>query len=230
VGYTRYAVHGSDWGLSVASHVALKDRQRISALHLSGCPGAPAPPAAAPAPNALPAPVSANLGYQEIQTTKPQTLGQGLSDSPIGLASWILDKWHAWSDHDGDIEKVYTKDELLTNIMIYWITNTGTSSARLYYESRHQDGRLLPTFTAGFMPRLPEGKVNVPTGCGLFPRQFDRRGLPINNDVEATRKGASARFNNVAHVAIMPKGGHFPALEQPQLWLDDLRTFFRGRL
>src|SRR5262245_35716480 len=83
-----------------------------------------------------------NLGYQEIQSTKPQTLGQALSDSPVGLASWIIEKRYGWSDHDGDIEKVFTKDELLTKIMIYWATNSGASSTRIYYESRHMLGGL----------------------------------------------------------------------------------------
>ena len=128
----------------------------MTALHLAGCPGGGhRRRAAAARQTRRRAPVSANLGYQEIQTTKPQTLGQGLSDSPIGLASWIIDKWQSWSDHDGDLEKVYTKDELLTNIMIYWVTNSGTSSARLYYESRHVDGRLLPTFFEAFSRACP---------------------------------------------------------------------------
>jgi pimeloyl-ACP methyl ester carboxylesterase len=227
LGYTTYSTHGSDWGIAVANHMALQDAGHMFALHLSGCGGGVPPPAQAGAASRPPAPVSANLGYQEIQTTKPQTLGHGLADSPLGLASWIMDKWHSWTDHDGDVEKVYTKDELLTNIMIYWATNTGTSSARLYYESRHVDGRLLPTFGEGFLPKLPEGRVSVPTGCGAFPSQYDRRGIPPADPATA-RRAAEARYN-VVHFAMMPRGGHFPALERPELWLDDLRTFFRTR-
>jgi epoxide hydrolase len=228
LGYNRYIVHGSDWGISVATYLALADSAHISGLHLAGCPGgAIAAPPKPPAPTAPPPPVSANLGYQEIQTTKPQTLGQGLSDSPLGLASWIIDKWHAWSDHDGDLEKVYTKDELLTNIMFYWVTNSGTSSARLYYESRHVNGQLAPTFFATFMPPLSRGRVTVPTGCGAFPSQYDNRGLPINRDPALARKSAETRYN-VVHATIAPKGGHFPALEQPQAWMDDIRTFVRN--
>jgi pimeloyl-ACP methyl ester carboxylesterase len=229
LGYPRYITHGSDWGIAVATYLALKDSSHMTALHLAGCPGSFTPPAvpAAPPPQPLPpAPVSANLGYQEIQTTKPQTLGHGLSDSPLGLASWIIDKWQSWSDHDGDLEKVYTKDELLTNIMIYWVTNSGTSSARLYYESRHVDGRLLPTFFEGFLPRLPQGRVTVPTGCGAFPSQYDRRGSPPSFDTAAARRSAEARYN-VTHLTIAPHGGHFPALEQPRAWIDDLRIFTR---
>jgi hypothetical protein len=168
--------------------------------------------------------VSSNLGYQEIQTTKPQTLGQGLSDSPLGLASWIIDKWHSWSDHDGDLEKVYTKDELLTNIMFYWVTNSGTSSARLYYESRHVNGQLQPTFFSSFMPPASMGRVMVPTGCGNFPRQYDNRGQKINLNAALAGKVASTRYN-VVHSTVSEKGGHFPALEQPQAWMADLRTF-----
>jgi microsomal epoxide hydrolase len=199
-------------------------------LHLNGCPGGAgaAPSANANAAVRSPQPVSANGGYQEIQTTKPQTLGHGLSDSPIGLASWILDKWQAWSDHDGDLEKVYTKDELLTNITIYWVTNSGASSARLYYESRHSDGRLLPTFFEGFLPKLPEGRVTVPTGCGSFPSQYDRRGTPLNTDIASARRSAESRYN-VVYFTVSPRGGHFAALEQPVLWVQDVRAFFHDR-
>jgi len=228
LGYNRYIVHGSDWGISVATYLALADSAHIIGLHLAGCPGgAIAAPPKPPGPNAPPPPVSANAGYQEIQTTKPQTLGQGLSDSPLGLASWIIDKWYSWSDHDGDLEKVYTKDELLTNIMFYWVTNSGTSSARLYYESRHVNGQLSPAFFATFMPPMSRGKVTVPTGCGAFPSQYDNRGLPINRDPALARKSAETRYN-VVHATISPKGGHFPALEQPQAWMDDIRTFVRS--
>jgi pimeloyl-ACP methyl ester carboxylesterase len=226
LGYTRYAVHGSDWGSGIATRMALGDAAHVAGLHLAGCAGAPAPATA----SAIPAPsppvtgvnravnAAHNLGYQEIQSTKPQTLGQGLSDSPVGLASWIIEKWYGWSDHDGDLEKVYTKDELLTNIMIYWVTNSGTSSARIYYESRHMAGGLAPTLA----PR-PEGRVTVPTGCGAFPSQYDRRGTMTANIAEA-RKAAETRYN-IVHFTTMPRGGHFPAFEQPKLWLDDIRAF-----
>jgi pimeloyl-ACP methyl ester carboxylesterase len=231
LGYNRYYTQGSDWGVSVGTYLALNDATHVAALHLNGCPGGgvgAAPSAAANAAVRPPPMVSANGGYQEIQTTKPQTLGQGLSDSPLGLASWILDKWQAWSDHDGDLEKIYTKDELLTNIMIYWVTNTGTSSARLYYESRHVNGRLLPTFFEGFLPKLPEGRVTVPTGCGSFPSQYDRHGIAPNTDVAAARRSAESRYN-VVYVTISPRGGHFAALEQPGVWVQDVRAFFHDQ-
>lgn len=233
LGYTRYGAHGSDWGSGIATRVALNDAAHVTALHLAGCGGAPVPTAAnAGAQAPTPPPASAvnslvnaahNLGYQELQSTKPQTLGQGLSDSPLGLASWIVEKWYGWSDHDGDLDKVVTKDELLTNIMIYWVTNTGASSARIYYESRHVPGGLAATP----FPR-PEQRVTVPTGCGAFPSQYDRRGTPANTDTAEARKAADTRYN-IVHFTTMPRGGHFPAFEQPKLWVDDLRAFFRDR-
>jgi len=225
LGYTRYAVHGSDWGNGIATRIALDDPTHVVALHIAGCGGAPTLPANTgnQAPPALPnSAVNAahNLGYQEIQSTKPQTLGQALSDSPVGLASWIIEKWYGWSDHDGDLEKVFTKDELLTNIMIYWVTNSGTSSSRIYYESRHMLGGLAPTP----FPR-PDARVNAPTGCGSFPLQYDRRDNPLDTTSAEARKAAEARYN-VVHFTTMPHGGHFPAFEQPRLWLEDFRAFF----
>ena len=224
LGYTRYAEHGSDWGNGIATRVALDDPAHVVALHLAGCGAAPVGPAAqASRGPALPnSAVNAahNLGYQEIQSTKPQTLGYGLSDSPAGLASWIIEKWYAWADHDGDLERVFHKDELLTNIMIYWVTNSGASSARIYYESRHMLGGLAPTP----FPR-PDARVSIPTGCGSFPRQYDRRDAPVDTSSAEARKAADDRYN-VVHFTTMPHGGHFPAFEQPKLWVDDIRTFF----
>jgi microsomal epoxide hydrolase len=126
--------------------------------------------------------------YSRVQGTKPQTLSYGLNDSPAGLAGWIVEKWRTWSDCAGDIESVYTKDELLTNIMIYWVTQTIGSSVRFYYEnSRGQ-------------PLVPEGqRVEVPTGVAVFPKEIRRP----------------------------PRGGHFAAMEQPGLLVQDIREFFR---
>jgi pimeloyl-ACP methyl ester carboxylesterase len=223
LGYSRYAAHGSDRGSGIATRVALADSARVVGLHLAGCGGGGAPAAAAVHPSTNANVNGAhNLGYQEIQSTKPQTLGYGLSDSPVGLASWIVEKWYGWSDHDGDLEKVFTKDELLTNVMIYWVTNSGASSARIYYESRHMLGGPLPQ--SPFVQ--PAGRVTVPTGCGAFPYQYDRRTTPPNPNTDAARKVAETRFN-IVHFTTMPHGGHFPALEQPTLWVDDIRGFLR---
>ena len=230
LGYSRYYVHGSDWGGNIATRVALRDASHVAGLHLAGCAapapaGAPSsaqPPAAStPAKDAL-VDAAHNLGYQEIQSTKPQTLGHALSDSPVGLASWIVEKWYDWADHTGDLEKVVSKDDLLTNVMIYWVTNSGASSARIYYESRHMLGGLAPTP----FPR-PDARVSVPTACSAFPWQYDRRTTPPSPDIAAARKAAETRYN-VVHFVTMEHGGHFPAFEQPQAWMADLVAFVRG--
>ena len=223
LGYARYAVHGTDWGASVATFMALRNPTSISALHLATCIGAvPAPPT--PSGN-RPLPTSSNAGYMEIHSTKPQTLAFSLADSPAGLAAWISEKYHGWVDNNGDVESVYSKDQLLTILTVYWATNTGPSSVRLYYESRTPDGRMLPTFMDGFLPALPAGRVTVPTGCTAFSGRFDRRTTGASPPV---RGPVEARYNLV-HWYVSERGGHFPAFEQPQLWLDDIRTFLRGR-
>jgi pimeloyl-ACP methyl ester carboxylesterase len=215
LGYARYVAHGSDWGMGIATHMAAQDPAHMAGLHLVTCN--PLLPTSATAPP----PLHDRRAYSEIQSTKPQTLGAGLSDSPVGLASWIVEKWHGWSDHAGDIEKVHTKDELLTNVMIYWITNTGTSSARLYYEARHQDGRLNPSVIGGL---LPPTKITVPTGCSNFDTQFDQPGSGGSGDLAQRRAAASTRYPVVYFTANRP-GGHFPAAEQPALWVKDFRAF-----
>jgi len=196
LGYTKYGTQGTDIGSGVGAQLAVVDAAHVAGLHLTGCGGG------------APAEDTETTAYNFEQSTKPQTIGYSLSDSPVGLAAWIVEKFHGWSDHDGDLEKLYTKDQLLTMVTIYWVTNTGTSSAWNYYERRHQT--------------LQPAKVNVPTGCAEFNRRYDRR------PPGASRSVAEARYN-VARWTDMPHGGHFPALEQPQLWLDDVRAFFHDR-
>lgn len=141
--------------------------------------------------------------YAMIQMTKPQTLAYSLRDSPVGLAAWIIDRFYGWSDCDGDLESTFTKDELLTNIMIYWTTGTIASSMRNYRAEL-----LSPTLT-------PADRVNIPVGLGLFPK--DIGGVPPREFAERTL--------NVQHWTEMPKGGHFAALEQPELLTEDIRKF-----
>ena len=143
-------------------------------------------------------------GYMQIQSTKPQTLGYALEDSPAGVGAWIVEKFRAWSDCDGDVESSFTRDQLLTNVMLYWLTGTAHSSARLYYENR-QSGN----FAIG-------GHVDVPTGAAIFPREIIR---PPRNWVEY--------HYNLTHWSEMPRGGHFAAMEEPELFVDDVRAFFR---
>ncbi len=205
LGYERYAVHGSDWGAGVAGWLARKDPEHIVGVHIVGCEGVLR--SAVPLGRTM---EQDGFGYVEIQGTRTQTLGYGLNDSPAGLAAWIVEKYHGWTDHDGDVESVYTKDELLTNVMIYWVTNSITSASRIYYESRHGAGR-------------PGDRLAMPTGCAAFVERYDRR---ARSGPDA-RRVAEERYN-VVRWTDMPRGGHFPALEQPALWLDDLRAFFAG--
>jgi microsomal epoxide hydrolase len=143
-------------------------------------------------------------GYSHIQGTRPQTLAYGLNDSPVGLAGWIIEKFRAWSDCHGEIESVFTKDELLTNVMIYWVTQTINSSTRLYYETSHQ--RAEPV----------AGRVEVPTGVAVFPAE-----IPV------PPRSLAQRLYNIQRWTEMKAGGHFAALEQPQALVQDIRAFFR---
>lgn len=140
--------------------------------------------------------------YMSLQSTKPQTLAYGLSDSPVGLAGWIVEKFRTWSDCGGDLGRSFTKDELLTNIMIYWLTGTIGSSMRMYYENSHT----LP----------PLGHIDVPTGIALFPA-----------DILLPPQECAERRLNIARWTTMPRGGHFAAMEEPELLADEIRAFFR---
>ena len=143
-------------------------------------------------------------GYQAIQGIKPQTLGFGLNDSPIGLAAWIVEKFRTWCDCGGNPETIFTKDELLTNITLYRVTETAASSARLYYESRH------PTSPVN------NKKIEAPTACADFPKEI----------IAASRSSLESRYNLV-RLTELPKGGHLAAFEQPDLYVTDVREFFR---
>jgi epoxide hydrolase len=214
LGYTRYGAQGGDWGAAIVRQLGLIDADHLIGLHSNMCV-AGAPPggnANAGVPEAELARVKAaqgrtatELGYFQIQATKPMTLGYGLTDSPAGLAAWIVEKFRTWSDSDGDVEKRFTKDELLTNVMIYWVTGSAASSARIYFENR-VDGGLLR-------------RVEVPFACARFPGDF----LAV-----APRPWIEAQYNLVQFTD-MPRGGHFAAMEEPDLLVQDVRTFFRNR-
>ena len=215
LGYDRYGAQGGDWGAVVATQIGRLDPDHCCGIHLN-MPLALPPPGVDPR-EGLTEREKANLdeqeffqaqetGYQRIQGTKPQTLGYGLNDSPAGLAAWIVEKFRTWSDCDGDLEKIFSKDELLANITLYWVTETINSSVRLYYESM-RSGR------AGFT----QGRVEVPTGCAIFPKELYK---PPRKWVE--------RHYNVTRWTEMEIGGHFAAMEQPDLLVDDLRAFFRA--
>ena len=212
LGYERYGAQGGDWGAIVSRWHAYKHPEQVAGLHLNMLiaePPAGEDPTAGVPPEELQRSRdrqafynTAENGYAQIQGTKPQTLGYGLNDSPAGQAAWIVEKFRAWCDCNGDPESIFTRDELLTNIMIYWVTETATSSARLYYEA----GNAL----AGL------GRVEVPTGAAIFP--YELFIMP--------RAWAEASYN-LTHWTEMPRGGHFAAMEQPELFVEDVRTFFR---
>ena len=214
LGYSRYGVQGGDWGSIISTQVALVDAPRVAGLHLNMCFGA-APAGADPNAGLTDKErervklrqvfQNEETGYQQIQGTKPQTLGVALNDSPVGLAAWIVEKFRTWCDCDGNPENVFTKDELLTNITLYWLTQTAASSARIYYESRHA----APSPYAG-------RRIEVPTACADFPKEI----------IWSPRRWLEGRYN-ITRWTEMPKGGHFAAFEQPQLLVDDVRAFFR---
>jgi pimeloyl-ACP methyl ester carboxylesterase len=143
--------------------------------------------------------------YSKIQSTKPQTLAYGLNDSPVGLAAWIIEKFRTWSDCDGEVERRFSKDELLTNILLYWVTETIPSSVRTYYENAHASS-----------PLQPGQHIEVPAGIALFPKEIS---LPPREWAE--------RSLRVQRWTEMPRGGHFAAMEEPELLAEELRAFFR---
>jgi pimeloyl-ACP methyl ester carboxylesterase len=212
LGYTRYGVQGGDWGAIIGTQVAARDSAHVAGLHLNMCTAAP--PATDPEAGLTAAELARlkvrqtfqaeETGYQQIQGTKPQTIGIALNDSPVALAAWIVEKFRTWCDCNGDPETVFTRDELLTNITLYWVTQTAGSSARIYYESRHPTTAPVP------------GRIEVPTACADFPKEI----------IWAPRRWLEARYN-VTRWTPMPRGGHFAAMEQPQLLVDDVRAFFR---
>ena len=214
LGYERYGAQGGDLGAGISRLLAINDAEHVAGLHLNLCSADPPDPnnptaGVPPAEVALMRERAAfwtdeERGYSHIQGTKPQTLGYGLNDSPVGLAAWIVEKYRSWCDCEGNPETKFSKDELLTTITIYWVTQTATSAARYYYESRH----------SGSPPSTQ--RVEVPTACTAFPKEF--RFTP--------RRWLEARYN-LARFTTMPSGGHFAASEEPELFVDDVRAFFR---
>ncbi len=217
LGYERYGAQGGDWGAHILRQLGQIDQVHLIGIHSNMC-RALQPPATTEPYEGVPAEerrliaetppfrsaLSREGGYGEIQRTRPQTLAYGLNDSPAGQAAWILEKWRTWSDSDGDPEKRFTKDELLTTIMIYWVTETANSSARMYYEARAEPIHYMV------------GRVEVPVACAWFAREI----------VRWPRRWVEAQYNLVRWTEI-PRGGHFAAFEEPELLVDDVRAFFR---
>ena len=213
LGYERYGAQGGDWGSMVASQLGAVDPEHVLGIHLNMVV-APAP-AEDPTAGLTPAEIAdleemgakgrSERGYQQIQSTRPQSLSFGLNDSPAGLAAWLVEKFRAWSDCGGDVESRFSKDQLLTNVMVYWVTGTIASANRLYYESRH----------GGAGASLPAGYVPVPMGYARFPA----------DGFKPPRSWVERRYD-VRRWTEQPRGGHFAAMEEPDLLVEDVRAFF----
>ncbi len=208
LGYEFYFAQGGDWGAGVTTAIALQDREHCHGIHLN-------------MPMVLPDPTMKDLtdqekeglaalqhyqdqesGYSKQQSTRPQTVGYGLVDSPAGQAAWILEKLKAWSDCDGHPEKVFTRRQMLDNVMMYWLPAAGASSARIYWES---------------FGRFNQDPVHIPVGCSIFPKELFR----------ISRRWAEKRFKRLVYWNRLDRGGHFAAFEQPQLFVQELRACFR---
>jgi pimeloyl-ACP methyl ester carboxylesterase len=217
LGYERYGAQGGDFGAGVATLMALNDPRSMRGVHLSNLEMVPYTGIGA-------TPLSAaekiyrecneafwqeEYGYKAIQSTKPQTLGYGLNDSPAGLAAWILEKWRSWGDSHGNLDTRFSRDFLLTTVTLYWVTQTITSSMRDYFDNDNRRFRL----TLG-----PKEFVDVPTGIAVFASNFVDEGTPPREWAE--------RLYDVRRWTPMPSGGHFAAVEEPELLARDIAAFF----
>lgn len=214
LGYTRYVAQGGDWGSMVTQSMGMTETEHCAGIHINM-------PIVAPDPDTMGdltereqaaladmgAYVEKGSGYSKQQSTYPQTLGYGLADSPVGQMTWVIEKFYMWTDCEvggtRHPENILSKDELLDNVMMYWLTNSAASSARLYWESFN---------TVNMNP------ITIPVGCSIFPREIFR----------CSRRWAQKRFLNLIHWNELERGGHFAALEQPELFLNEVRNCFRS--
>lgn len=211
LGYDRYGVQGGDWGAIVGARLARQHPEAVLGLHLN-FPAGIVPPPEGDTPSEEERAyldwtrewAETEGGYSHIQRTRPQTLGYALLDSPVGLLAWILEKVWRWSDHADDLWATFSRDALLANVTLYWLTGTALSSARTYYERAHEEP-----------PHQPRGRVEVPTAFAHFPAE----------PWQAPRALLERSFNLVRWTE-QPRGGHFAALEQPELFAEDVRAFF----
>ena len=210
LGYSRFVAQGGDWGSAVTTAIGMSGAPEVMGIHVNMVLGFPAPEDMDNLTNQEKAAIASfehyntwGNGYSQQQATRPQTLGYGLADSPVGQAAWIFEKFHEWTDCGGDPLNALGMDEMLDNITIYWLTNTATSSARLYWES---------------FRNFPNDGVHVPTGCSLFPKEI----------FSASRRWAERRFSRLVHWNELPRGGHFAAFEQPELFVAEVRAAFRA--
>jgi len=213
LGYERYGTQGGDWGAGISREVGGLDPDHVIGVHLNGLSTLLAPGSTEeaeltdPDRKRLERPaqfMKEGAGYAQIQATRPQTLAYSLADSPAGQLAWIVEKFKAWTDSATRPEDAVDRDQMLTNVAIYWLTNTAGSSARIYYERQHSSEALEP------------GAAKVPTGVALFPHDI---GLPVRKLAE--------KMANIVHWTEFDRGGHFPAMEEPDLLVGDIRAFFR---
>ena len=206
LGYDQYIAQGGDWGGAITTEIGVQARGSCRAIHTT-MPVAPPDPATMKeltehersALKALAFYDRWDSGFSKQQSTRPQTVGYGLADSPVGQAAWIVEKFRTWTDCDGHPENAVTRDELLDNISLYWFTETATSSARLYWESFGQ---------------LGEDGVQLPTGCSMFPEEI----------IKPSRRWVEQRYQNIRYWNELDRGGHFPALEVPEVFVAELRA------
>jgi epoxide hydrolase len=209
LGYPRYGAQGGDWGSGITTAMGAQDSDHCAGIHITLAMGVRPEAIGEPTPQEARALKGAKYyadwdsGYSKQQSTRPQTLGYGLTDSPSGQAAWILEKFWAWTDCDGDPLNILGRDELLDNVMLYWVTATATSSARLYWESFGAARRTAHT-------------VTIPTGVAVFPKEI----------VPPVRRWLEPRYTDIRHWSEMPKGGHFAAFEQPELFVAEVRKYF----
>jgi pimeloyl-ACP methyl ester carboxylesterase len=216
LGYQRYGAQGSDWGTSISTRLAQRYPESVVGIHLMP-PLAPPDPATFSQLTERERSALASLqhstewdsGYSQEHATRPQTIGYSLVDSPAGLCAWIVEKFHAWTDNDGELERVIDRDRLLDNLMLYWLPGTGASAARLYWQSMRQ--------VSAWISGSVDDTVTSPTGCSIFPKELQR----------PSRRWAERRFRDIRYWNEPPRGGHFAAFEQPELFVDEVRAFFR---
>jgi len=219
LGYERFAAHGGDWGSTVTEQLARSHARSLVGVHLTDVPFWHLFQKPDDLSHAEQRYLDGTTKWQQtdgayalIQGTRPCTLARGLNDSPAGLASWIVDKFHAWSDCHGDVERSFTKDELLTNVTLYWVTGTIGSSFLPYAD--FVNAGALTWIKEAFRQWI--GSSDVPAAFAMFPK-----------DISNPPREWAARFFNVQRWTDMPRGGHFAALEEPELLVDDIRRFFR---
>jgi epoxide hydrolase len=216
LGHERYGVQGGDWGAIIGTELARQQPEAVVGLHLNFVASAPPPPqGVAPSPEEEAYRArrgrfqAEETGYSSIQGTRPQSLALAQHDSPAGWLAWMLEKYWAWSDHGGDLWRTFSRDDILTTAMLYWVPGRILSAARIYYETTNRSRDSPPR----------SGRVAVPTGYSRFPAE---PWAPPREVVERTY--------DLVYYSEPPRGGHFPALEQPEIWAREVATFFGGHV